>query len=138
MSCPDFPLCLGQVVPPLVNVQITAHFSHRVLAILGEGGRRAGVDPFGEHPANAVLQDARRVADRVDGLRLPRHAVTATLAGRKCEQQGDQAHITNIHVTFLVSSSGDAAILDGGSCFVPAIWDERPGAGTNPGGAGLV
>jgi heme A synthase len=34
MSCPDVPLCLGQIVPPLVNVQITAHFSHRVLAIL--------------------------------------------------------------------------------------------------------
>jgi len=34
MSCPDVPLCLGQFVPPLVNIQITAHFSHRVLAIL--------------------------------------------------------------------------------------------------------
>lgn len=34
MACPDFPLCLGQVVPPLDNVQITAHFLHRVLAIV--------------------------------------------------------------------------------------------------------
>jgi heme A synthase len=34
MSCPDIPLCLGQVVPPLVNVQITSHFLHRVLAIV--------------------------------------------------------------------------------------------------------
>jgi heme A synthase len=34
MACPDFPLCLGQLVPPLVNVQITAHFLHRVLAIV--------------------------------------------------------------------------------------------------------
>jgi heme A synthase len=32
MACPDFPLCLGQVVPPLVNAPITAHFAHRVLA----------------------------------------------------------------------------------------------------------
>ncbi len=34
MACPDVPLCLGQVVPPLVNLQITAHFVHRVVALL--------------------------------------------------------------------------------------------------------
>lgn len=34
MSCPDVPLCLGQVVPPLVNIQITSHFLHRALAIV--------------------------------------------------------------------------------------------------------
>jgi heme A synthase len=34
MACPDFPLCLGDVVPPLVNLQITAHFAHRVLALV--------------------------------------------------------------------------------------------------------
>lgn len=34
MSCPDIPLCLGQVVPPLVNIQITSHFIHRVLALV--------------------------------------------------------------------------------------------------------
>lgn len=34
MSCPDVPLCLGQVVPPLVNVQITSHFLHRAMAIV--------------------------------------------------------------------------------------------------------
>ncbi|MDA0328216.1 MAG: COX15/CtaA family protein [Gemmatimonadetes bacterium] len=34
MACPDIPLCLGRVVPPLVNLQITAHFTHRVLAII--------------------------------------------------------------------------------------------------------
>lgn len=34
MSCPDIPLCLGQVVPPLVNIQITSHFIHRALAIV--------------------------------------------------------------------------------------------------------
>lgn len=33
MACPDIPLCLGQVVPPLVNTPITVHFTHRVLAI---------------------------------------------------------------------------------------------------------
>ena len=34
MSCPDVPLCLGQVVPPLVNIQITSHFLHRVMAVV--------------------------------------------------------------------------------------------------------
>jgi heme A synthase len=34
MACPDAPLCLGQVVPPLVNAPITAHFFHRVLGTL--------------------------------------------------------------------------------------------------------
>jgi heme A synthase len=34
MSCPDVPLCLGQVVPPLVNIQITSHVLHRLFAVL--------------------------------------------------------------------------------------------------------
>jgi len=34
MACPDAPLCLGKVVPPLVNLPITVHFTHRVLGIL--------------------------------------------------------------------------------------------------------
>jgi len=34
MACPDVPLCLGQVVPPLVNAPIIAHFAHRVLAVI--------------------------------------------------------------------------------------------------------
>ncbi len=34
MSCPDAPLCLGQVVPPLINRLIVAHFAHRVLGVL--------------------------------------------------------------------------------------------------------
>ena len=34
MACPDVPLCLGQVVPPLVNAPITAHFVHRILALV--------------------------------------------------------------------------------------------------------
>jgi len=34
MACPDAPLCLGQVVPPLVNAPITVHFVHRVLGLV--------------------------------------------------------------------------------------------------------
>jgi heme A synthase len=34
MACPDAPLCLGQVVPPLVNAPITVHFVHRLLGVL--------------------------------------------------------------------------------------------------------
>jgi len=34
MSCPDAPLCLGQLVPPLVNPLITVHFIHRTLGVL--------------------------------------------------------------------------------------------------------
>jgi heme A synthase len=37
MSCPDAPLCLGQLVPPLVNPLITTHFVHRVLGIVVMG-----------------------------------------------------------------------------------------------------
>ena len=51
LSCPDAPLCLGQVVPPLVNPLITTHFLHRVLGVvtalavvaLAVWARRAGV-----------------------------------------------------------------------------------------------
>jgi len=34
MACPDVPLCLGRVVPPLVNAPISVHFAHRVGAVL--------------------------------------------------------------------------------------------------------
>lgn len=34
MACPDAPLCLGAVVPPLDNALITVHFLHRVLGVL--------------------------------------------------------------------------------------------------------
>lgn len=34
LSCPDVPFCLGQVVPPLVNIQITSHFVHRLMAVV--------------------------------------------------------------------------------------------------------
>jgi len=34
LACVDFPLCLGRVVPPLVNTQITVHFLHRLLALV--------------------------------------------------------------------------------------------------------
>ena len=37
MSCPDIPLCLGQIIPPLINIQITSHFLHRVMAIVASG-----------------------------------------------------------------------------------------------------
>jgi heme A synthase len=38
MACPDVPLCLGRVVPPLVNAPITVHFLHRVLAVVVTAG----------------------------------------------------------------------------------------------------
>lgn len=34
MACPDVPLCLGQVIPPLVNAPISVHFFHRILALI--------------------------------------------------------------------------------------------------------
>lgn len=34
MACPDAPLCLGRLVPPLVNVPIAVHFLHRVTGVL--------------------------------------------------------------------------------------------------------
>ena len=34
MACPDAPLCLGELVPPLVNSTITLHFTHRLIGIV--------------------------------------------------------------------------------------------------------
>jgi heme A synthase len=34
MACGGLPLCAGRIVPPFVNLQITAHFFHRLLAIV--------------------------------------------------------------------------------------------------------
>lgn len=33
LACPDIPLCLGQVVPPLGNGLVALHFLHRILGI---------------------------------------------------------------------------------------------------------
>src|SRR5688572_18511280 len=34
MACPDVPLCLGRVVPPLVHPLVVLHFAHRVLGVV--------------------------------------------------------------------------------------------------------
>ena len=34
MACPDIPLCLGRLIPPLSYGTVALHFSHRVLGIL--------------------------------------------------------------------------------------------------------
>ena len=34
MACPDAPLYLGELVPPLVNSTITLHFTHRLIGIV--------------------------------------------------------------------------------------------------------
>lgn len=34
MACPDAPLCLGRVVPPLDNPLVAIHFAHRLLALI--------------------------------------------------------------------------------------------------------
>jgi len=34
MACPDVPLCLGRLVPPLVNTPIIIHFGHRLVGML--------------------------------------------------------------------------------------------------------
>ncbi len=33
MACPDVPLCLGRVIPPLVHPMVQLHFLHRVLGL---------------------------------------------------------------------------------------------------------
>ena len=34
LACPDFPACLGRVIPPSLDMHVLAHFSHRALAYL--------------------------------------------------------------------------------------------------------
>jgi heme A synthase len=34
LACPDFPTCLGTLVPPVVSGLVLAHFSHRLMAYL--------------------------------------------------------------------------------------------------------
>jgi len=34
LACPDFPTCLGRIMPPLHDMHVMAQFSHRVLAYL--------------------------------------------------------------------------------------------------------
>jgi heme A synthase len=34
LACPDVPLCLGQVVPPLTNSLTALHFTHRAIGLL--------------------------------------------------------------------------------------------------------
>ena len=33
MACPDVPLCLGRVIPPLVHPMVQLHFLHRILGL---------------------------------------------------------------------------------------------------------
>ena len=34
LACPDFPTCLGRILPPSLDMHVLAHFSHRALAYL--------------------------------------------------------------------------------------------------------
>lgn len=34
LACPDFPTCLGRMIPPSLDMHVLAHFSHRALAYL--------------------------------------------------------------------------------------------------------
>jgi heme A synthase len=64
MACPDIPLCLGRVVPPMANHLIVVHFSHRMLGYL---------------VAAAVLLTAVQVRRLTDSRRLRRLAAWAAV-----------------------------------------------------------
>jgi cytochrome c oxidase assembly protein subunit 15 len=34
LACPDFPTCLGSIIPPVLGGQVLAHFTHRLMAYL--------------------------------------------------------------------------------------------------------
>jgi heme A synthase len=64
MACPDIPLCLGRVVPPMTNHLIVVHFSHRMLGYL---------------VAIAVLVTAVQVRRLTESRRLRRLAAWAAV-----------------------------------------------------------
>lgn len=64
MACPDIPLCLGRVVPPMANRLIVLHFSHRMLGYV---------------VAAVVLLTAFQVRRLTDSPRLHRLADWAAL-----------------------------------------------------------
>lgn len=95
MACPDAPLCLGRVIPPLEYPMVRLHFLHRVLGVAvavvalrygwlvlsrtGAGAPRKMATALGAAVAAQVVLGFVAVATRLDPLFVSSHTLLAAI-----------------------------------------------------------
>jgi len=95
LACPDVPLCLGRVIPPLEYPMVQLHFLHRVLGVAvavvslrhgwlvwsrtGVGAPRKMATALGLAAAAQVVLGFVAVATRLDPLYVSSHTLLAAM-----------------------------------------------------------
>lgn len=125
MACPDIPLCLGRVVPPMANGLIALHFSHRMLGYL---------------VAAAVLATAVQVHRLTGSPRLRRLAAAAALGVLVQVGLGFASVYTTLGVTPVSLHTLVAASVLSLLVAMAALTWRRSGeaSGASPGAASLA